>query len=385
MAFRNEVLDQRNPKLPLQPEDGLKFINFLIERATDAIFCVAPDAQFLYLNDAACCLVGYSREELLSMTMHDVDPNFSPEVWSRHWRNLKQWGSLYFECFHRGEEGWSFPLDITLTYLECYGREYGCIFVRDIIKRKPIEVTLNRNNEALETKVQEYTALLRDANEQLGNEIAERKRTEAELEKSSSLLQTILESTADGVIAISCKGDIINFNQKFVEMWQVPESIMSSKNHSQWLAFYRNQLKDPEVFCRCIQELDSQADVESSEILELKDGRVFERYSHPQQLGEQIIGRLWSFRDITERKRMEEELRQSEAKFRTLAETTDAIIFIIQGTQFCYVNSVAETVIGYKKEELLTHPNFCKQLQLKKCDSVHKQCASSPPQYEEVK
>jgi len=68
-----------------------------------------------------------------------------------------------------------------------------------------------------------------------------------------------------------------------------------------------------------------------------------------------------------------------------LAETTNAVIFIIQGTRFCYVNSVAEIVTGYKKEELLTHPNFCQQLKLKKCDSVHKQCASSPPQYQEVK
>jgi len=385
MAFRNEVLDQRNPKLPLQPQEELKFINFLMERSTDAVFCVAPDAQFLYLNDAACCLVGYSHEQLLSMTMHDVDPDFLPEVWSKHWSNLKQQGCLYFESFHRSEEGWNFPVDITLTYLECYGREYGCIFVRDIIKRKQIEVTLNKVNEAIESRVQEHPTHLRDANEQLCHEIAERKQAEAELEKSLSLLQSILESTADGVIAISYKDDIVNFNQKFVEMWQLPKFIMSSQSHSQWLAFYGNQLKDPEILCRCVQELNSQANVESSDIWELKDGKVFERYSYPQRLGEQIIGRVWSFRDITERRHTEEELRQCEAKFHTLAETTNAVIFIIQGTRFCYVNSVAEIVTGYKKEELLTHPNFCQQLKLKKCDSVHKQCASSPPQYQEVK
>ena len=385
MAFRNEVLDQRNPKLPLQPQEELKFINFLMERSTDAVFCVAPDAQFLYLNDAACCLVGYSHEQLLSMTMHDVDPDFLPEVWSKHWSNLKQQGCLYFESFHRSEEGWNFPVDITLTYLECYGREYGCIFVRDIIKRKQIEVTLNKVNEAIESRVQEHPTHLRDANEQLCHEIAERKQAEAELEKSLSLLQSILESTADGVIAISYKDDIVNFNQKFVEMWQLPKFIMSSQSHSQWLAFYGNQLKDPEILCRCVQELNSQANVESSDIWELKDGKVFERYSYPQRFGEQIIGRVWSFRDITERRHTEEELRQCEAKFHTLAETTNAVIFIIQGTRFCYVNSVAEIVTGYKKEELLTHPNFCQQLKLKKCDSVHKQCASSPPQYQEVK
>jgi PAS domain S-box-containing protein len=158
-----------------------------------------------------------------------------------------------------------------------------------------------------------------------------------------------------------------------------------SRNPNQCLAFYRNQLKDPEAFCRRVQELDSQPDVEGYDILELKDGRLFEQYSHPQRLGEKIIGRVWSFRDITERKRTEEELRQSETKFRTLAETTDAIIFVIQGTQFCYVNPTAEAITGYKKEELLAHPSFCQQLKIKKYGGLRKRSGSALPEYQELK
>lgn len=346
-----------------------------MDRAPDAVFWVEPDARFLYINDAACCMAGYSREELLSMTMHDVDPDLSPKVWSEQWRSLKQQGSLTFESRHRTKGGRIFPVDITATYVEYHGREFSCAFARE------------KANEVLENIVAERTAKLREVNEQLCCEITERERAKAELEKFS-LLQATLKSSADGVIAITSKGDIASFNQKFVERWQVPDSILTSRDHNQWLTFYSNQLKDPETFSRHVQELDSQPDVEGYDTLELKDGRVFERYSKPQRLGEQIIGRVWSFRDITERKHTESALWQSEAKFRTWAETTDAIIFIIQGSsssQVCYVNPAAEAITGYKTEELLAHSDFCQQLKLKECGQIRKRGGAPEPQYQEIK
>jgi PAS domain S-box-containing protein len=176
------------------------------------------------------------------------------------------------------------------------------------IKSKQTEVARPRVNEALEYTVQESINQLRYANEQLCHEIAVRKRTEAELKKSLSLLQVTLESTASGFIAFRCQGDIVNFNKKFVEIWQVPDAIMTSRNSNQLLAFCSNQLKDPKTLTRRVQELRSQPDAEGYDTLELKNGRIMEQHFKPLQLDEQIIGRVWSFLDITERKRTEEEL-----------------------------------------------------------------------------
>jgi PAS domain S-box-containing protein len=307
----NYISTQGNLRFTLQPEEELQLTKFLMNCAVDAVFWVDRDARFIYVNDAAYGLIRYSREELLSMTMHDVDPDFSVEVWSKYWRTLKQQGSLSFESLHQTKEDQCFPVEIAVTYLEYNGKEYCCILVRNITKRKQAKVASQNTNELLECRVQERTAQLRDVNEQLYRQIAGCKRIEAELEKSFSLLHATLESTACGVIGFSCQEDsvnIVSFNQKFVEMWQVPDAIMTSRNLDQQLAFYSNQLKDPETFTRRVQKLYRQLDAESYDILELKDGRVFEQHSKPLRLAEQIVGRVWSVQDITERKRAEEEL-----------------------------------------------------------------------------
>jgi len=149
---------------------------------------------------------------------------------------------------------------------------------------------------------------VRFTNEQLCCDIVDRKRTEAELETSLSLLQATLESTASGVIAFSCRGDIVSFNQKIVEIWQIPNKIITSRKSNELLAFCSNQLKDPETLTRRVQELRNQPAAEGYDTLDLKNGRILEQHFQPLRLGEQIIGRVWSVQDITEHKRTEEEL-----------------------------------------------------------------------------
>jgi len=233
-------------------------------------------------------------------------------------------------------------------------------------KREYAKLKPDMANTVLESRVQERTVQLKDVNEQLCCEIASRSQTEAELEKSISLLDSTLESIGSGIVAISISGNILTFNQKFVDMWQLPDDIMMSQNSNERLDFLRNQLKNPKTLDRCMGGVHSQQEVEGYDTLGLKDGRIFERYSQPQEIGKKIIGVVWSFRDITQCKRTEEALRQSEARFRTLAETTNTIIFINQGSQFCYVNPAAEAITGYRREELLTYPDIHELIQERK-------------------
>ncbi|MBP5972218.1 PAS domain-containing sensor histidine kinase [Brasilonema sp. CT11] len=148
---------------------------------------------------------------------------------------------------------------------------------------------------------------LRNANEEIYREKVARLQAEEELEKSVFLLQATLESTTESVIAINFNGRIVSFNHKFVQMWQIPESIMKSRNHKQCLSFYQNQLKDPESFTGRIQKLDSETDIEGDSTLELKDGRIFQQYWRPLLLNNKIIGTVWSFRNITNSLQAEKE------------------------------------------------------------------------------
>lgn len=145
----------------------------------------------------------------------------------------------------------------------------------------------------------------------IGSQVAnviERKRAEKELEQSYSLLTATLESTADGILVVDKSGKITNYNQRFVELWQIPPSVISTRNDNQIISFVLEQVKDPTGFEAKIHELYVSGVKESLDIIDFKDGRIFERYSHAQLFQGQSVGRVWSFRDITERTLIEMEI-----------------------------------------------------------------------------
>ena len=136
-------------------------------------------------------------------------------------------------------------------------------------------------------------------------DITERKRRENELNQSHSLLSAALESTADGILVVNTAGKVTASNRRFLELWQIPEELLATRDDARLLEFVLGQLKNPEAFQARVQELYRTPDADSVDELELKDGRILKRYSHPQRLGKTIVGRVWSFRDITERKQAE--------------------------------------------------------------------------------
>ena len=117
-------------------EDTLRFTQFAIDSYSDGAFWMGIDARFIYVNDAACRLLGYTRDELLTMTVHDIDPGFPQEIWPDHWADLKSRGSFIIESHHRTKDGRIFPVEISVNYVKFGEKEYNCVFSRDVSERK---------------------------------------------------------------------------------------------------------------------------------------------------------------------------------------------------------------------------------------------------------
>lgn len=133
-----------------QIEEILAFTQFSLNRAGDSVFWVNSNAQFFYVNEAACLSLGYSREELILMTIHDINLDLPKNVWSDYWDEIKQHGSFTIECYHQTKEGRRFPVESTVNYLEFNGQEYNCILARDITDRKQVEAQLLETKTAAE-------------------------------------------------------------------------------------------------------------------------------------------------------------------------------------------------------------------------------------------
>jgi diguanylate cyclase (GGDEF)-like protein/PAS domain S-box-containing protein len=134
--------------------------------------------------------------------------------------------------------------------------------------------------------------------------IEERRRSERKLEESVSLMEATLQSTADGMLVVDRAGAIVSFNRTFQEMWRIPDDVVKSEDDDQALGFALEQLTEPDQVLAKVRELYRRPEAESYDVLTFKDGRVFERYSRPQRGSDgQVFGRVWSFRDVTEREK----------------------------------------------------------------------------------
>lgn len=169
------------------------------------------------------------------------------------------------------------------------------------------------------------------ARQRAENELRQAKKSLEEkarrLDHSLSILRATIESTADGILVTDQDGLVLRFNELYLRMWRIPRDITNLSEHRQLLKLCCMNAKNPQWLLERTEEIYSSWPADSYDVLELNDGRVFERFSQIQYIENQNIGRVWSFRDITARRHAEEALRESGERQRFMAESMPLKIF----------------------------------------------------------
>jgi PAS domain S-box-containing protein len=249
----------------------------VVDAALDCIVMMDAEGRITEFNPAAEATFGYRRADVLGAPMAEL---IIPE------RFRDEYTRRIAEHFARRQSDTLLPRG-EFVALRADGSEFP---VELAVRRIPIEGS------------ESYAGFLRD--------ITDRRQAQEDLQRSLSLLQATLESTADGIMVVDLNGRIVSSNQKMAEMWGIPPDVLASGDDEEAIAIALNRLRDPEGFLQRVRELYAGPDESSFDVLELTDGRTFERYSQPQRIGDASVGRVWSFRDVTEQKRAELQARE---------------------------------------------------------------------------
>jgi PAS domain S-box-containing protein len=279
----------------------------LLDAVGQAVIVTDLQGSITYWNRFAEKLYGWSAEEVVGRSIVEVTPSEelrqdADEIMAEL-REGKSWSG---EFLLRRRDGTSFPAMVTDTPVyDDAGELTGVIGV--------------------------------------SMDISERKRSEETLRFRKALLEAQSEAAAEGILVVSGEGEIISFNECFVEMWGIPEEVIETRSDEAALRSVEDKLANPEEFLARIAYLYEHPDEEGREEIHLRDGRTFERYSAPvKSKDDTYYGRVWFFRDVTERKRAEEALERQNVLLETiLKQAADAVIVCNAQGELTFVNAAA--------------------------------------------
>jgi two-component system cell cycle sensor histidine kinase/response regulator CckA len=286
----------------------------LIQNISEIVALIDADGIVLFISPQVERVLGVAAADVFGHDVFEfVHPEDRPRARQEYAKTVSEPGEAVPSVLRlRDSSGNWVPFEIIANNQiaePCVG---GVIFTaRSLQYRLETEQAIRRANADIGKHVAERTLELARTNAALRLENQQRRYTEKQLQESVSWLNATLESTADGILVVANDGKVRNFNRKFVEMWHFPASIMDSATEEELLLWAAPQVEHPEEFLESIQRLYASAGA-SFDVVRLKNGRIFERYSQPQTVGEHKAGRVWSFRDVTQAYWQQHELRQAQ-------------------------------------------------------------------------
>ncbi len=185
------------------------------------------------------------------------------------------------------------------------------------------------------------------------------KKAEKRLAQTVAMQKAAFESAADGLLVVDEDHNIVEYNQKFLNLWGLTAEEMISGDPKAIVKKMLGPLKNPNAQKERIKTLYDNKLTDTYDTLELTDGRIFEQFSIAQKIDNEIIGRVWSYREITQKKLVEEALRQNEKRFRAIADYTyDWENWIGPDSKLIWVNPAVERITGYSIRECLEMPDY---------------------------
>jgi two-component system, cell cycle sensor histidine kinase and response regulator CckA len=301
-------------------EGALRLAKFSMERAADAVYWIDQQARILDVNEAASLMLGYSKDELCVMTIHDLNPDFQKEQWLEFWAETQRCGTMVLETVHQAKNGRLIPIEVSVNYLFYEGKEYHCAFVRDITERK-------RADAALRASEEQYRALYDDT-----PTMYFKLATDGTVRSVNRFGATQLGYRVEELIGHSVL-NLFHECDKEAVLASLSECLATPEATRHWE--FRKVRKD-------------------GSIISVREAARVGRSS----TGEAVV--LVTCEDITERKRAEEELQRSQAFITSVVENLPNMIFVkdAKDLKFVRVNKASEDLLGHSREVLIGKSDY---------------------------
>jgi two-component system cell cycle sensor histidine kinase/response regulator CckA len=292
-----------------------KWFRTLIHNISDIVALIDAEGLLRFVNPRMETVLGYRSGDVLGHNIFDfIHPDDIPRASLEFSETVQRHGEGVPSVLRlRDTSGAWVPFEIIANNQLSDPEIEGIIFTaRDVRYREEVEEAIRSANVDMQERAADRTTELAKRNAALRIENQVRLQTEKQLQQAISLLNSTLDATADGILVVSTEGKISSCNGRFLEMWGIDCRSAIGHRDEDLLAKALPQLQNSAEFLTKVKELYSSPEAISFDVLHLKEGRIFERYSQPQRIGDRVVGRVWSFRDVTQARRLEQELRQSQ-------------------------------------------------------------------------